>query len=184
MAKLKSETNVITNPVRLSYASIWTPRSVNGSEPKYGTALLIPKEDSETIGLIEKAIDAAKAKALEKLGGKLPKGFKTPLKDGDDPDVEDEHYRGQMYVNANSRVKPGVVDLNLRPIEDGSEVYSGCWCRADVNFYYYDAGVNRGVGCGLNNLQKTKDDEAFSGRAKAEDAFDDGYLGDDDDFMG
>ena len=183
MARLVNETKVITNPVRLSYANIWDPKSINGSDPKYSVCILIPKEDTETLECLKTAIDNAKADGKDsKWGGKIPGKLKLPLRDGDDPDEDqsdDENYNGCYFINTNSNTAPGIIDLAKNKIDDESEVYSGCWCRVSVNMFPYDAKGNKGVGCGLNNLQKVRDDEALAGRAKAEDDFDDDYEGDD-----
>ena len=43
-------THVITGMrTRFSYVSVWEPKSINGSTPKYSISLLIPKEDQETV---------------------------------------------------------------------------------------------------------------------------------------
>lgn len=42
-------------PCRLSYAHLWEPDSINGSEPKYSVSCIIDKEDKETIAKIKKA---------------------------------------------------------------------------------------------------------------------------------
>ena len=36
-------------PCRLSYAHLWEPDSINGSEPKYSVSCIIDKNDKETI---------------------------------------------------------------------------------------------------------------------------------------
>ena len=35
-------TRIVTGEVRLSYANVWEPRSINGSDPKYSVSVLIP----------------------------------------------------------------------------------------------------------------------------------------------
>ena len=46
-------------PCRLSYAHLWEPDSINGSEPKYSVSCIIDKNDKETIAKIKKAIEVA-----------------------------------------------------------------------------------------------------------------------------
>ena len=166
-------TKVITGKVRLSYANLFQPRSQDGQDPKYGTALLIPKTDTETIKKINAAIAAVKAdpQALAKWGGKIPPNLSTPLRDGDAERPDDPVYAGCFFVNASSKQKPGVVDKNLDPVMDASEVYSGCYARASINFFGYAVSGKKGVGCGLNNIQKLADGEPLGGRARPEDDF-------------
>ena len=117
---------VVTGKVRFSYANVWEPKSVNGSDPKYSISLIIPKSDEKTIKKIKTAIEGAKKEGIAKLGGKIPANLKTPLRDGDTDRPDDEAYANSYFVNANSFVKPGIVDRNVEPILDQTEFYSGC----------------------------------------------------------
>jgi hypothetical protein len=86
------------------------------------------------------------------------------------------------FLNATSTQKPGIVDKDLNEILDPDEVYSGCWGRASINFYAFNTNGNKGVGVGLNNIQKLKDDTRLgAARASAEDDFGDGFEDDEDD---
>lgn len=110
-------------PCRLSYAHLWEPDSINGSEPKYSVSCIIDKEDKETIAKIKKAIEIAKDEGKGKWGGKIPANLKTPLRDGDIDRPEDEAYADSMFLNANSKQAPQIVDRQVQPILDQSEVY-------------------------------------------------------------
>ena len=128
---------------------------------------------------IEKAIVAAAEEGKAKFGGKVPKQYKSPLRDGDIDREDDEPFADSMFVSANSTTKPGIVDENLDPILDKEEFYSGCFGRASVNFYAFNVSGNKGIACGLNNLQKLEDGERLSGGGStAEEDFGEG--GDDD----
>ncbi|ASB66396.1 hypothetical protein S101413_02951 [Bacillus velezensis] len=59
-------------------------------------------------------------------------------------------------MNASSKTKPGIVDRNLNHIID-SELYSGCYGRVSINFYAFNTAGNKGIACGLNNIQKLED---------------------------
>lgn len=164
-------TKVITGKVRFSYANVFEPKSINGSEPKYSVSLIIPKDDKATIERIKSAIDLAKKEGISKLGGKIPVNLKTPLRDGDVDRADDEAYTNSYFINANSSVRPGIVDSNLQSIIDTTEFYSGCYGRASIVFYAYNANGNKGIACGLQNLQKLEDGEPLGGRSRAEDDF-------------
>lgn len=159
-------------PCRLSYAHIWEPDSVNGSEPKYSVSCIIDKDDKDTISKIQKAIELAKEEGKGKWGGKIPANLKTPLRDGDIDRPEDEAYAGCMFLNANSRQAPQVVNKKVQPVLDQSEVYSGCYGRVSVTFYAYNSNGNKGVAAGLGNVQKLKDGEPLGSRVNAKDEFD------------
>lgn len=73
-----------------------------------------------------------------------------------------------------------IVDADRQPILDRSEVYSGVYGRASINLYAFNSNGNRGIACGLNNLQKIRDGEPLGGKARAEDDF---ATEEDDDFL-
>ena len=56
---MQNKTKVITGEVRLSYANVWEPKSINGGKERYSVSVIIPKSDQKTIEKIEKAVDAA-----------------------------------------------------------------------------------------------------------------------------
>ncbi len=162
---------VVTGKVRFSYANIWEPKSINGSEEKYSVSLIIPKSDVKTIEEIQVAMEEAKQEGIAKFGGKIPANLKLPLRDGDIDRPDDEAYQGCYFINANSKDKPQIVDKKVKPILDPNEVYSGCYGRASINFYAFNQNGNKGIACGLGNLQKLEDGEPLSGHSRAEDDF-------------
>ena len=181
MSNQKNTTKVVTGVVRLSYANVWEATSINGGTPKYSVSLIIPKDDTKTISAINAAIDAAIKEGAAKFGGKIPNkaALKLPLRDGD-VERDDEAYKNSFFVNANSTTAPQIVDRSVQPILDRSEVYSGCYARVSINFYAFNSNGNRGVACGLGNIQKVRDGEPLSGRTSAADDFasdlDDDFL--------
>mgnify|MGYP001304220506 CR=1 FL=1 len=170
-------TKVITGKdTRWSYANVWEPKSINGSTPKYSVSLIIPKSDKVTIEKIKKAIEAAYREGEAKLKGNsktLPplSAIKTPLRDGDLERPDDPTYANSYFINANSATAPGIVDIDLNPILNRSEVYSGVYGRASVSFYAFNSNGNRGIACGLGNLHKIRDGEPLGSKASAEDDF-------------
>ena len=90
---------------------------------------------------------------------------------GDTERPDDEAYANSYFINANSATAPGIVDANCSPILERSEVYSGVYGRASISFYAFNSNGNKGIACGLNNLQKIRDGEPLGGRTRAEDDF-------------
>lgn len=166
-----SKTKVITGKVRFSYANVWEKRAVNGGEERYSVSLIIPKMDKRTIESIEKAIDAAIELGGKKFGEVWMVDAVSPLKDGDFERADEDAYKDSFFLNASSKDKPQIVDKNIKIIEERSEFYSGCYGRASLIFYPFDINGNKGVGCGLCNLQKLSDGEILSLRTSAEDDF-------------
>ena len=126
------------------------------------------KDDEKTLTAINAAIDAAIKEGAPKFGGKIPNraALKLPLRDGD-TERDDDAYKGSYFVNANSTTAPQIVDRTVQPILDRAEVYSGCYARVSINFYAFNTNGNRGVACGLGNIQKVKDGDPLGGKSSA-----------------
>ena len=186
MSKFNNPTKVITGPnTRWSYANVWDAKSINGGAPKYSISLIIPKSDTVTVNKIKAAIQAAFDEGQSKLKGNgrtVPalSTLKTPLRDGDLERPDDPVYANSYFINANSATAPGIVDADRNPILERSEVYSGVFGRASINLYAFNSNGNRGIACGLNNLQKIRDGEPLGGKSRAEDDF---ATEADDDFL-
>ena len=176
-ATVKNPMKVITGPdTRWSYANVWEPKSINGGAPKYSVSLIIPKSDTRTVTKIKAAIEAAYREGESKLKGNgksVPalSVIKTPLRDGDLERPDDAAYANAYFINANATSAPGIVDADLNPIMTRSEVYSGVYGRASITFYAFNSSGNKGIACGLNNLQKMRDGEPLGGKASAESDF-------------
>lgn len=187
MPQNNTPTKVVTKLVRFSYVHVYEPSKIGDTgDEKYSVSLIIPKSDKETITKIEAAIEAAKEEGkTSKFGGKIPANLKTPLRDGDIEKADDPAYANSYFLNANSTTAPGIIDAAKKPVPE-EEFYSGCYGRASINFFAFNTNGNKGIGCGLNHLQKIKDGEPLSGKGKAENDFDDDfvreYLDDDEDF--
>ena len=187
---MKNPTKVITGKHTVfSYLNVNEPKTpMGGGTPKYSVSLIIPKSDTVTIAKVKAAIKAAYDEGQSKLKGNskfVPDlaDLKTPLRDGDKERRGDEAYANSFFLNANSTTKPGVVDADLQPILDTSELYSGIIGRASINFYAFNSNGNKGIACGLNNLQKLADGTPLGGHSRAEDDFADLDDDDEDDFL-
>lgn len=167
-------TKVVIGPCRLSYVHLlekYAPDGVSDDNAKYMTNILIPKNEKETINAINKAIAQTQQEGVvSKWGGKMPKKeIYNPLRDGDEK--EDELYEDHFFLNAKASTRPGVVDRNRVPIMDEEEVYSGMWAIISITFFPYNFNGKPGIGCGLNNVMKFKDDIRLGGRASADTDF-------------
>ena len=184
--KLANPMKVITGKdTRWSYANVWEAKSINGGTPKFSVSLIVPKSDKVTVEKIKAAIQAAYEEGQAKLKGNgrsVPPltAIKTPLRDGDTERPDDPAYANAFFINANSATAPGIVDADCNPILSRSEVYSGVYGRASITLYAFNSNGNRGIACGLNNLQKIRDGEPLGGKASAASDF---ATDDADDFL-
>lgn len=171
--KRTNPTKVVTGVVILSYANVWEPKSVHGGAEKYSVSIIIPKSDTKTLNAVNEAINAAIEEGKGKYGGKIPNkaSLKLPLRDGDVDRENDEAYANSYFINANSITAPQIVDKDVNPILERSEVYSGVYARVSINFYAFNTNGNKGVACGLGNIQKIRDGEPLGGKTSAVDDF-------------
>lgn len=175
---------LIIKNARLSFPVLWTPEQFQGEgNPRYGCALLIPKDDPQ-VDAIKKAIhQAGEEKFGDKWGDKQwRKGLKNNgFRDGDDKDYDG--YAGHYYISANRSEKmgaPKVIDRYREPLnEKDGRPYGGCYVNAQVEFYG-DNRYGKAINCSLIAVQYVRDGEAFAGGSRYnEDDFED--LGDDPD---
>lgn len=184
-------TKVVTGKVRFSYCHIFEPQApVNGGDPKYSVTLLIPKSDSATYAKIQSAMKEAADKFRERNGAaSLPAKPNHTLHDGDGTRDSGDPYGPECkdcwVITVSSKQKPVIVDAFRNEVTDPTEVYSGCYGRAAINFYGYNQAGKKGISAGLLSIQKLSDGEPFGTVGSADD-FDDDYRDadmDDDDFM-
>ena len=204
MAKAKTERiTVKTGTFRVSYPHVFVPQKNTmdpTAEAKYELTMLFDAKDP----FIETLKFAAKKAVAEKWGAdpskwptrqaksdatgalltnpdgtpKLVSALKMPWRDGMEKPDQPGYGAGIIFVKATSKMKPGVVSLEIgpdgkfAPIIQPAEFYGGCYAHATINVYAYDTKGNKGVGVSLNNIQKLKDGEQFGGRSAPEDDFD------------
>ena len=181
-SKRISDTNIRIGEIRFGYCHVFSPRKKeDGTDDRYGVQLLIPKSDTESVKMINDAIEVAKKAGVStKWNGKMPPASKLtlPLRDGDEEFPDDETYKNMWFMNANTGLtrKPGVRVLEngvMNEALDEDDFYSGCYGAASISLYPYNSNGNLGVACALNNVIKTRDGEKLAGGRSAEQDFDD-----------
>lgn len=161
-------TTVVTGRVRLSYLNVVTARAMDeGETPKFSTAVLVPKKingkTNPDIAKIDAAIEAAKLQGKsKKYGGTIPAKLKLPWRDGDEEKPEDEAYAGHLFFNASNTRKPILLGADKRPLENESDLYSGCYARLVINLFPF-AGKSKGVAVSLESILKLEDGESLGG---------------------
>lgn len=168
---------ITINNVRFSYCNLFQPVSRNGQEPKYSVTILVPKSNTAAKAAIDQAInDAINAGISKCWNGQRPPMPAICVHDGDGPRPSDgqpfgEECKGCWVVTASSKNPPFVVDAQVQNIINPTEVYSGMWGNVNVNFFPYNSNGKKGIGCGLNGVQKVRDGEPLGGRVTAQEAF-------------
>ena len=174
-----STTKVITGELILSYPHLFEAYANQpGQTPKFSVTLLIPKTDTATRAKIDAAIQQASLEGTSKTwNGVKPPMVATPIHDGDGTRPSDgsefpEECKGHWVMTASSKQQPQVVDAALNPIMNQSDIYAGVKARVSINFFAYNFNGRKGIGCGLNNVQKLREGTPLTSRSSADDDFD------------
>lgn len=166
--------------VRFSYCNLFQPKAPYNNPqggPKYSCTVLVPKTNTAAKAAIDQAVAAAiEAGVSAKWSGIRPPQPAICVHDGDGPRPSDgsafgEECRGCWVFTASSKQAPFVVDAQVQPIIDPTQVYSGMWGNVNVNFFAYNSAGKKGIGCGLNGVQKTGDGDPLGSRVTAQEAF-------------
>ena len=152
-------------PARLDFVHVFEPWVFRENErPKYSVTLIISKNDTDTIRKVKSAISQAYENGKSKLQNTEIKDVRSPLRDGDKERPDNPAYRNCWFINATNNGRfgaPAVCDRQKNVITDRNQLYSGVWGNVHVSFTAYSGGDSpsqKGIGCYLNAVQKTKDD--------------------------
>lgn len=171
---------VTINDVRFSYCNLFQPKAPFNNpqgEPKYSVTVLVPKTNTAAKAVIDNAIaQAIDAGVSSKWNGVRPPQPAICVHDGDGPRPSDgssfgEECKGCWVFTASTKQPPFVVDEYVQNIIDPTKVYSGMWGNVNVTFFAYNNAGKKGIGCGLNGVQKIRDGEALGGQITAQEAF-------------
>ncbi len=172
---------VLTHEFRVSFPAMFTPKAFEQQEPKYSLVMLFDKKINLKKPATNKAgqplsvsmWDAAQNAINEKWPDPKtrPKNLRMPFRDGAERS-DTPGYDNCVFITASNKNQPGLVNQSRQPILNERDFYAGCYARAELIAFAYDKAGNRGVSFSLQNVQKLRDGEPFSGRKAAEDVFD------------
>jgi hypothetical protein len=155
---------IVTPEFRGSFVHILEPHAIKGvadAKPRYQITIPLKKDSP-----FWAKVDALVKETATAKWGKIPPKMKNPVKDGDEE--QRPELVGCYSIQATSNNKPGIVNAALQPIMDSNEIYSGAYYRASIRAYAWEHPTGgKGVSIALDNVMKTKDGEAFSGRTDA-----------------
>lgn len=181
----------LTGEVRCSYVCVDKPRVNTSSDgtpqgdPRYSVTLLIPKTDVATYNELRAAMMAAYEEGVAKSWQGLRPQLRDIIHDGDGVRESGMPYgpecKGHWVVTAASKRKPDVKRIVTVTTAGGTtqrlmdvpkeEIYSGMYARCTVRFFTYNLPTRKGVGCGLNNILKTREGDPLSGGTTGEQDF-------------
>lgn len=164
-------TNIVLQNIRGSYVHIMEPYAAQpGQEAKYSMTILLPKTDTAGKAQLDAAIAAAVEQGKsQKWNGVAPVQVPHPVHDGDGLRANGEPFgdecKGHWVFTASSKLPIEVVNGQMQKILSPTEVYSGAYYNAAVNFYPYFFSGKKGIAAGLGPVQKVRDGESFGGSA-------------------
>lgn len=155
---------IVIKNVVLRYPNLSRKRedtSGNNRLSKYGTSIVISKNDTETLAIINEAINDALA------AGNLSDtdGINLPLREGDFNNSGDRIIENSLYFYASSFIKPKVVDKKLNKTLLTDEYMHGQYVNVSLTFSSYNVNGKKGVSAQLLNVQylgKSRFDELSS----------------------
>lgn len=177
-----NSTTLTLGEVRLSYCNLFQPKPPFNNpqgDPKFSTTVLLPKTNTAAKAILDAAIrDAIEAGVSKCWNGVRPPMPSICVHDGDGPRPSDgqpfgPECKGMWVFTASCKAErtPFVVDRSVQPILQQSEIYSGVYGNISVSFFPYANSGKKGIGCGLNGFQKTRDGEPLGNSVTAQDAF-------------
>ena len=174
-----SNTQMTTGEVRLSYVHLDAPYANpnTNADPKYQVTVLMPKTDVQAKARLDAAYQAAVQKGVaEKWNGTMPPIVACSIHDGDGvrPSTGEAfgpECKGHWVFTASSKNPVSLVDAGMNPIVQKGELYSGCYARVCVSLFPYNTAGKRGIGIGLEAVQKLRDGDPLGGGVSVADAF-------------
>lgn len=174
-----SNTQMTTGEVRLSYVHLDAPYANpnTNADPKYQVTVLMPKSDVQAKARLDAAYQAAVQKGVaEKWNGTMPPIIACSIHDGDGvrPSTGEPfgpECKGHWVFTASSKNPVSLVDASMNPIVQKGELYSGCYARVCVSLFPYNTAGKRGIGIGLEAVQKLRDGDPLGGGVSVADAF-------------
>lgn len=172
---------------RLSYPHLFTAQAAEeGGKPKFSLAIIWDKatqatEEFKTMKRL--LLNAGRAKYGPDLEAMILDGrLRFPLR----KDLDKKYGDGSdVFANFRSDTPPGLVAREADPATGkparitaeeqvpghAHELYPGCQVRCSFSAYAYDRKGNKGIGAGLNNVQKMGEGARIDNRKSAHEEF-------------
>lgn len=159
--------------VRTSYLYVFRPyQGEDGKEGSYSGHLIFPETHPQLAEISQKIRAVAKAfwkDQSDEVLAQLKAQDRLCLHRGDINKPGQEAYKGQLFISANNKTRPTVVDGRGAPLTAADDkVYSGCWVNAIITFWPQShKQFGKRINCELNGVQRVRDDTRLSGGGRA-----------------
>ena len=184
-SKTAHSENSTTPEVVVTFPNIFKLKSYQGGTPSKSIRLLFDKNNKVHMDYLKSLVAQMNAVLVEQWPNaderpRIPMvgHDKSPIKDGDkscngqgipykekNPEVVGHYFlTASKYPNeSNPDAALHIVDRNKADILNAGEIYSGCYCKVNLNAYARTRTDNKGISLGLNGVQKIKDGERIGG---------------------
>lgn len=169
---------ILTPEFRLSFCNLFLPKADMNGFVRFQMEMLFPKAaGASQFKEMKDIYDEALANAKFSGAGPAPRSFKDAIIDGNSKKQDGRHGMWMIKANAspeiNNRPNAPRVLLASRMPATPNDVYEGCWCRAIISAYSYEARkdksnanspvISRGAAFNMMTVQKVRDDKPFAG---------------------
>lgn len=167
---------VILREVTLDDVNVVKPKVDDFGNQGYNAKIIIQSDDHENMSVIYGALDRVMAwgeKNLFKPPGWSLEAPRSPLKDADADAYTRDTYPHCFYMNAKSRKRVGLVDMECKELYDEKVWKSGVVVNVALIFsaYVIEHEFLQGVSVKLSNIQYVRQGEPYSVEASPFDDF-------------
>lgn len=177
--------NRTTPEVRIMYPKVFKLDSYKGGTPSKSVRVLIKKDNKEQMDFLKAFVNDMNKVLVEQWPNESERPRipmvghdKSPIKDGDkscnsqgipfkekSPEVVGHYFftASKYPTDSNPNADMPIVDRNKAEVMNAGDVYSGCYCKVNVNGYGRTRTDNPGISISLNGVQKIKDGERIGG---------------------
>lgn len=168
---------ILTPEFRLSFCNLFLPKADMNGVVRFQMEMLFPKAaGASQFKDMKDLYDEALANAKFSGAGPAPRSFKDAIIDGNSKKQDGRHGMWMVKANASAEINgrpnaPRVLLASRMPATQ-KDVYEGCWCRAIISAYTYEARkdgkanapiISRGAAYNMLTVQKVRDDKPFAG---------------------
>lgn len=167
---------IVTPEFRLSFSSLYKAEANMNGIVRHEMEMLFPKDRGasqlkELMDIYNEALKAGKFSG----DGPTPRSFKDAIINGDSKKQEGRKGMFILKAVANPEINgkpnaPRLLLANRMPAGPG-DIYEGCWCRAILSAFSYEARkdgkanlpvIARGASFNILTVQKVRDDKPFA----------------------
>lgn len=176
MSETIQSNKVLLEDVRASYLYVFQPfkgKNDKGGDTSSYTGHFLFTPGSENHKKVQAAIRTAAQQKWPTKWEEMLKAFgaqdRLCLHRGDVSKPGEDAYKGLLYVSANGKKRPTIIDGDRSPLaESDGRPYSGCFVNAVIDVWAQDSSWGKRINAQLAGVQFVRHGEAFGGGRTAD----------------